>query len=449
MLVDKLTPWFGSEPERGEVVVFHDPGGWLAGEPTRRARTPLQKVLSSIGLMPSADEKDLIKRVIAVGGDTVECKGGGPREGQRQGAGRAVRLPAATPRATTSRSARSRCPRAGSGSWATTARTPSDSRYHQKLAGRRHRPRGPGRRPGHRRRLAVDRVVGAAGPGHLRPEGSEPPAAAGGPRGPRGAGACRSCCGGAGGCSTARSASLWSRADRHPVPGPGLPRVRCAQISCCEHDRECGNGQRWTYRQRVTAGLGHTLSGLAVALGCVLFLGAFVWGALLYRPYTVPTDSMAPTIRRGDRVLAERSTAAEVRRGDVVVFQDSVWGAVPMVKRVVGVGRRQGGVLRQAGPAHGQRQEARRAVSAGHRPGLRSLRSATTVPEGRLFLLGDHRSDSLDSRVHLEDGDHGAVPRCAVKARVDAVAWPMSGWACWRRPGASRGCRAAPRIRGR
>jgi signal peptidase I len=29
--VDKLTPWFGSEPSRGEVVVFHDPGGWLDG----------------------------------------------------------------------------------------------------------------------------------------------------------------------------------------------------------------------------------------------------------------------------------------------------------------------------------------------------------------------------------------------------------------------------------
>ncbi|MGW5071512.1 signal peptidase I, partial [Streptomyces cyaneofuscatus] len=29
VLVDKLTPWFGSEPERGEVVVFHDPDGWL------------------------------------------------------------------------------------------------------------------------------------------------------------------------------------------------------------------------------------------------------------------------------------------------------------------------------------------------------------------------------------------------------------------------------------
>ncbi|MFJ3086910.1 signal peptidase I [Streptomyces sp. NPDC086838] len=77
VLVDKLTPWFGSEPERGEVVVFHDPGGWLedtqAPEPNA-----VQKFLSFIGLMPSAEEKDLIKRVIAIGGDTVECKKGGP-----------------------------------------------------------------------------------------------------------------------------------------------------------------------------------------------------------------------------------------------------------------------------------------------------------------------------------------------------------------------------------
>jgi signal peptidase I len=77
VLVDKLTPWFGSEPERGEVVVFHDPDNWLAGEPTPNPNA-IQKALSWIGLMPSAEEKDLIKRVVAVGGDTVECKGTAP-----------------------------------------------------------------------------------------------------------------------------------------------------------------------------------------------------------------------------------------------------------------------------------------------------------------------------------------------------------------------------------
>lgn len=77
VLVDKLTPWFGAQPERGEVVVFHDPGNWLPSDPAAPAN-PVQEVLSFIGLMPSADEKDLIKRVIGVGGDTVECKGTGP-----------------------------------------------------------------------------------------------------------------------------------------------------------------------------------------------------------------------------------------------------------------------------------------------------------------------------------------------------------------------------------
>lgn len=77
VLVDKLTPWFGSEPERGEVVVFHDPGNWLRGEPTPDPNA-LQTFLSWIGLMPSVEEKDLIKRVIGVGGDTVECNGTGP-----------------------------------------------------------------------------------------------------------------------------------------------------------------------------------------------------------------------------------------------------------------------------------------------------------------------------------------------------------------------------------
>ncbi|WP_165845738.1 signal peptidase I [Streptacidiphilus pinicola] len=83
VLVDKLTPNFGSKPSRGEVVVFHDPSDWLAGEPGEQPSSNgfvrgFQDVLSWIGLMPSVNEKDLIKRVIAVGGDTISCKGTGP-----------------------------------------------------------------------------------------------------------------------------------------------------------------------------------------------------------------------------------------------------------------------------------------------------------------------------------------------------------------------------------
>jgi signal peptidase I len=81
VLVDKLTPWFGTKPERGEVVVFRDPGGWLPEETPKETNAVLrgaENVLSFVGLRPSSDEKDLIKRVIAIGGDTVECHSGSP-----------------------------------------------------------------------------------------------------------------------------------------------------------------------------------------------------------------------------------------------------------------------------------------------------------------------------------------------------------------------------------
>ncbi|MFD7645392.1 signal peptidase I [Kitasatospora sp. NPDC059795] len=77
VLVDKLTPWFGSEPERGEVVVFKDPGGWLENDRTSSPDGSVlhraKSVFSAVGLLPSDDERDLIKRVIGVAGDTVEC----------------------------------------------------------------------------------------------------------------------------------------------------------------------------------------------------------------------------------------------------------------------------------------------------------------------------------------------------------------------------------------
>ncbi|MFF7341464.1 signal peptidase I [Streptomyces sp. NPDC008163] len=170
--------------------------------------------------------------------------------------------------------------------------------------------------------------------------------------------------------------------------------------------------------------LGSRLSGVAVALGCLLFLGGFAWGAFVYQPYTVPTESMTPTVDAGDKVLAERVNGSEVRRGDVVVFNDPEWGNTPMVKRVVGVG---GDKIACCG------KDGRLTVNGIpidepylRSPGRASAQDFTAeVPKGQLFLLGDDRTVSLDSRVHLEDATHGSVPRGAVESRVDAVAWPL------------------------
>lgn len=172
---------------------------------------------------------------------------------------------------------------------------------------------------------------------------------------------------------------------------------------------------------------GQRLSGLAVALGLVLFLGGFAWGAVVYRPYTVPTSSMAPTIGAGDRVLAQRVDGDEVRRGDVVVFTDKTWVSnAPVVKRVVAVG---GDTV--ACCTDGKLTVNGKQIDEPYlaEDGLAELQNfpTVTVPKGRLFLLGDERSGSLDSTAHLTDAARGTVARSAVSARVEAVVWPMNG----------------------
>ena len=168
--------------------------------------------------------------------------------------------------------------------------------------------------------------------------------------------------------------------------------------------------------------LGNVLSGLAVAVGCLLFLGGFAWGAVVYRPYTVPTDSMQPTVNPGDRVLAQRIKGDQVHRGDVVVFNDPQWGNEPMVKRVVGVGGDKIACCDKQGrlTVNGTPVDEPYLLQHGQAP-----IPATTVPPGQLFMLGDNRQVSMDSRVHLSDADHGAVPSGEVAARVDAVVWPL------------------------
>ncbi|MGK5638515.1 signal peptidase I [Streptomyces sp. URMC 126] len=179
---------------------------------------------------------------------------------------------------------------------------------------------------------------------------------------------------------------------------------------------------------------GRLVSGIAVALGAVLFLGGFAWAALVYKPYTVPTDSMAPTIARGARVLAQRIDGDEVRRGDIVVFHDKLWGDTAMVKRVVGVGGDTVACCDRRGRMTVNGVPVEEPYLQGAGPASPSGFSAT-VPAGDLFLLGDHRSDSVDSRSHLAK-DQGSIPRGAVSARVDAVLWPAGDLGVLSRPAA-------------
>ncbi|WP_344150040.1 signal peptidase I [Nocardioides koreensis] len=71
ILVEKPSYWFGGTPQRGDVVVFADPGGWLDPTDVDAPDGALASGLARIGLRPSGGH--LVKRVVGVAGDVITC----------------------------------------------------------------------------------------------------------------------------------------------------------------------------------------------------------------------------------------------------------------------------------------------------------------------------------------------------------------------------------------
>ena len=82
ILVQKVSYWGGGGPQRGDVVVFEDPGGWLGAGDVAGPENPVAKALAKVGLYPSGGH--LVKRVIGVAGRHDRLlRQPGPALGQR------------------------------------------------------------------------------------------------------------------------------------------------------------------------------------------------------------------------------------------------------------------------------------------------------------------------------------------------------------------------------
>jgi signal peptidase I len=173
-------------------------------------------------------------------------------------------------------------------------------------------------------------------------------------------------------------------------------------------------------------------------LVCLLFL--LLLSTFVLQPFQIPSGSMESGLRIGDRVLVNKLAyrfGAEPRRGDVVVFDGTgYFGDADYIKRVVGVGGDHVVCCDKEGrvKVNGRSVDESTFLYPGDSPS--SVPFDVVVPDGTLFVLGDHRSDSSDSRDHLGSPGGGMIPVDDVLGRADWIVWPATHWTRLHRPGA-------------
>jgi signal peptidase I len=175
---------------------------------------------------------------------------------------------------------------------------------------------------------------------------------------------------------------------------------------------------------------------------------------LLVQSFVIPSESMRPLLEVGDRVLVSRLDyrLGDVHRTDVIVFDGEGVFDPPTIRSgapLAAVGRAVAGAL---GAPVGESDYVKRVIGLpGERivccdatgsitvdgrplvePYLAGAGRASSipfdirVPAGRLWVMGDNRNDSGDSRAHLGDPGGGTVPLDHVVGRVVTVWWPWA-----------------------
>ncbi|WP_413319452.1 signal peptidase I [Agrococcus sp. 1P02AA] len=199
-----------------------------------------------------------------------------------------------------------------------------------------------------------------------------------------------------------------------------------------------------------------------VVIFLIALLISFLVKTFLIRPFWIPSESMNDTLQVDDRIIVSllTPTLVPVEHGDVVVFEDpggwlpeqphepetGIAGAVDwfltfvglapeddhgyLIKRVIGLP----GDTVQCCNDFGQLlvngvpiDEPYLRLDQDGQPAS-STAFDVTVPEGHLWVLGDNRNHSGDSRVHMDAPGGGFVPMQSVVGRAIVVSWPLERW---------------------
>ncbi|MCE5254785.1 MAG: signal peptidase I [Actinomycetia bacterium] len=157
-----------------------------------------------------------------------------------------------------------------------------------------------------------------------------------------------------------------------------------------------------------------------VVIIAAAFVIAMLVQAFIVKPFTIHQVSMEPTLLEGDRILLSRLTYhfRDPESGDIVVFHSPVTEGEDLVKRVIAVAGDRVAIRDGSLYINGERRDEPYLMEQGFRGEMDEL----VIPEGRVFVMGDNRNNSGDSR-YFGPIDTESIIGCAF-----CVYWPVGRW---------------------
>ncbi len=185
-------------------------------------------------------------------------------------------------------------------------------------------------------------------------------------------------------------------------------------------------------RRRLESWFGPRGAGIVewviVIVGAILL--ALVVKVFLLQAFYIPSLSMSPTLDVGDRVLVNKLSYRlhDVNRGDIVVFErpaSETSSTIPdLIKRVIGLPGESITIENGAVFVDGQRLDESylpdgTVTSTANAPNKCTTQAPCVVPQGKVWVMGDNRGDSKDSRYF------GPIDESTIVGRAFITVWPL------------------------